>query len=79
MGRGQRLQSLFGLGLGGAIGEGDVVAGRRERLDDRRAQPASAAGHEDAPPGGVRRHHTGSRAITSDTFWPPNPNEFEMA
>ncbi len=23
--------------------------------------------------------HPGSRASTSDTFWPPNPKEFEMA
>ena len=23
--------------------------------------------------------HAGSRAITRETFWPPNPNELEMA
>ena len=79
MGGGQRRHRLFRLGLGGAIGEGHVVPGRRERLDDRRAETASAAGHEDAPLGGGERHQAGSRAITSDTFWPPNPNELEMA
>ena len=80
MGGGQRRQRLFRLGLGGAIGEGHVVPRRRERLDDRGAETASAAGHEDAPLGGSGSgHQAGSRAITSDTFWPPNPNELEIA
>ena len=26
-----------------------------------------------------RRRHAGSRPITSETFWPPKPNELEMA
>ena len=54
------------------------MAGRRERLDDGGAEAASAAGDEHAPPAGDC-HHAGSRASTSDTFWPPKPNELEIA
>src|SRR5262249_768948 len=55
-----------------------VMAGRCERLDDGGAETAPAAGDEHASRALRWRHQAGSCVITSDTFWPPKPNELEM-
>src|SRR5262249_45390465 len=66
-------------GIGGrTIRKSYVTAGRRKRLDNGGAQAASAAGDEHAAYALRWRHQAGSRAITSETFWPPKPNELEM-
>ncbi len=71
------LDQRISFGAGGTIGEGDIVAGRRECAHDRGAEAASAAGHEYAPFCCCVSHHRGSRLITSETFCPPKPNEFD--
>src|SRR4051812_31051120 len=78
MRRPQFLEQGFGLGRGGAKGEGNVVTRSCEVLDDGGAQSAAAAGDKDVAPGGGGAH-AGSRAMISDTFCPPKPNELESA
>ena len=72
----QMLEQLVGLGLRRAVGEGHVVPALGEQLHDRGAEPASAAGDQNAPQN-VVGHQRGSRPMTSETFCPPKPNELD--
>ena len=71
---GQRLRASA---LVGAVGESDVVAGRRQRADDRGAEAAPAAGdqHAVAEPSSRSARLPGHH---EQTFCPPKPNEFEI-
>ena len=66
------------VGIRRAIGESDVVARLREPAHDGGAETAASAGDERAYFLRVR-HHDGSCDITSETFWPPKPNELDRA
>src|SRR5437660_2861276 len=61
------------------VGEVHVVACACEHADDRGAEPASSAGDDHTAALAVFRHYPGSRPITNDAFWPPNPKELESA
>ena len=71
-----------GRGLGAAIVKALAAAGHdvtfTYRSSTGEAEAAPAAGDEHAPRV-CGRHQAGSRASTSDTFWPPKPNEFDSA
>src|SRR5262249_23485938 len=68
------------VGLAGRrpIGEHHVVARRRERAHDRRAEAAAATGDQRPPLGCHFAHHAGSRASTSEPFCPPKPTELDI-
>src|SRR5262249_8155506 len=74
----QRFEQCVSLGTRCAIRKGYVVSGGRQGADNGRPQSTTAAGDENAT-FCFRRHAAGSRPMTSDTFWPPNPNELDTA
>src|SRR5262245_20561865 len=78
MGPLQLFEQSVGFGARRAVRESHVMTGRRKGTDDRCTQPASSTRHEDAALVCLT-HARGSRPKTSETFCPPNPNEFEIA